>query len=282
MIERCNLENEIKVLDKGFVRLVDHMGDDSSITQAARTSYGDGTKSVSEDRALIRYLMRMMHTSPLEMVEFKFHIKCPIFVMRQQIRHRTANVNEYSGRYSEMRDEFYVPDESRIVNQSTTNKQGSSDKQLHNATSHRIMFEAEQDNAYRSYKDKLDDGMSREIARINLPLSNYTEFYWKMDLHNLFHFLRLRMDSHAQYEIQVFANAIYELIKPIVPIACEAFEDYRLNADSLSAEELHILRHIIFSRNITKEDILAEIQSEDNKLSKREINEFMVKLGYSI
>jgi len=273
--------NEIKVLDHGFVRLVDSMGDDSSIVDAARTSYGKGTKTVNEDRGLIRYLMRMYHNTPLEMVEFKFHIKCPIFVMRQQIRHRSANVNEYSGRYSIMTDDCYVPDLDRITKQSTNNNQGSSDEILSNAQEIQDRMKSQIQNDMNAYHDYLDDDLAREIARINLPLSNYTEFYWKIDLHNLFHYLRLRMDSHAQYEIRVLAEAIYELIKPIVPIACEAFEDYRLNSSNMSSMELDTLRHILFNRNISKDDIAADIQKMGQKLSKREISEFYRKLGYN-
>ena len=199
--ENTNLLNkEIKVLDKGFVRLVDVMGNDSSIVQAARVSYGVGTKTVNEDRGLIRYLLRHKHTTPFEMVEFKFHIKLPIFIARQWIRHRTANVNEYSGRYSEMKDEFYLPDVEQLRHQSTLNKQARSEEQLDNQVSLEIqeMMQDTQESLYNEYKDLLDKNLAREIARINLPLSNYTEWYWKIDLHNLFHFLRLRIDDHAQ------------------------------------------------------------------------------------
>lgn len=228
--KKSNIIYEYKCLDHGFVRLVDWMGDDTSIVQAARVSYGKGTKSVSEDTALIRYLMRNMHTSPFEMVEFKFHVKLPIFVARQWIRHRTANVNEYSGRYSEMPDEFYLPQPDQIRSQSSTNKQGRSSETIPQANEIISRMQKTQQILHDEYSDFLDMGLARELARINLPLSNYTEWYWKIDLHNLFHFLRLRLDSHAQYEIRVYADAIAKIIKQIVPIAYQAFEDYTLNA----------------------------------------------------
>lgn len=276
-----NTENrEIKVLDKGFVRLVDSMGDDSSITEAARTSYGKQTKTVRDDTGLIRYLMRMNHTSPFEFVEFKFHIKCPIFVMRQKIRHRTASVNEYSGRYSVMTDDCYIPELDRITSQSTSNNQGSTNDILENASDIQEIMKFQTEESLKEYHGFLDSGLSREIARINLPLSNYTELYWKIDLHNLFHYLKLRMDSHAQYEIRVFAEAIYELIKPIVPIACEAFEDYRINACNFSFKEMDVIRYLLMEKNIPVEDIKAIIQKLDNGLSKREITELISKLGY--
>ena len=224
------------LLNLGFVGLIDSMGNDSSIVQAARVSYGDGTKTVSEDRGLIRYLIRHLHTTPLEMVTLKFHAKMPIFVARQWIRHRTASVNEYSGRYSVMVDEFYVPELEHILPQSKTNNQGRSgemsleDKQ----TGQQCIIDSNK-NCYERYQELLgnpdiehswsDDfeGLSREMARGVLSVNNYTEWYWQINLHNLFHFLNLRMDNHAQYEIRVFANAMYELIKPIVPIALEEF-----------------------------------------------------------
>ncbi len=219
------LGKRIDCLDKGFVRLIDVMGDDAAIVQAARVSYGSGTKKVLEDRGLIRYLLRHAHTTPFEMVEFKFHVKLPIFVARQWIRHRTANVNEYSGRYSEMKDEFYTPNPNDIRPQSVLNKQGRSEETLPDGMAEQAAnaFKAGQDEAYAQYQEFLEQGIAREIARINLPVSNYTEWYWKIDLHNLFHFLRLRIDSHAQYEIRVFAEAIAELVKPFVPHAWEAF-----------------------------------------------------------
>ena len=237
------LGKRIDCLDKGFVRLIDVMGDDAAIVQAARVSYGSGTKKVLEDRGLIRYLLRHAHTTPFEMVEFKFHVKLPIFVARQWIRHRTANVNEYSGRYSEMKDEFYTPHPNDIRPQSVANKQGRSDETLPEGMAEQAAnaFKSGQDEAYAQYQEFLEQGIAREIARINLPVSNYTEWYWKIDLHNLFHFLRLRIDAHAQYEIRVFAEAIAELVQPFVPYAWEAFEDYVLNAHRLTAPDLKVM-----------------------------------------
>lgn len=263
---------EYKCLDHGFVRLVDYMGDDSSIVQAARVSYGKGTKSISEDTGLIRYLMRNMHTSPFEMVEFKFHVKLPIFVARQWIRHRTANVNEYSGRYSEMPDEFYLPQSDQVRSQSSNNKQGRSDDALSEAGNIIKMMESTQKHLYSEYSELLDKGLAREIARINLPLSNYTEWYWKIDLHNLFHFLRLRLDSHAQYEIRVYGEAIAAIIRQIVPIAYQAFEDYILYAARFSRNELLALK-LMMKGESANEEKLAELG-----LSKREIAEFKEKI----
>jgi thymidylate synthase (FAD) len=265
---------QIDCLDKGFVRLVDFMGDDAAVVQSARVSYGDGTKTVNEDRGLIRYLLRHKHTTPFEMVEFKFHIKLPIFIARQWIRHRTANVNEYSGRYSEMKDEFYLPDISQIRHQSTLNKQGRSDEVLPEDTSREIINKMEfvQNDLYSEYKNLLDEGVAREIARINLPLSNYTEWYWKIDLHNLLHFLRLRLDSHAQYEIRVYAEAMAEIIKEVVPISWEAFEDYHLKSMYFSKMELRGLKKIIAGEKV------EEINFESIGLKKREWDEFVIKM----
>jgi len=266
---------EIKCLDHGFVRLVDVMGDDSSIVQAARVSYGSGTKTVREDRGLIRYLMRHWHTTPFEMVEFKFHIKLPIFIARQWIRHRTANVNEYSGRYSIMKDDFYVPDLEQIRPQSENNKQGRSEEAFEPEKAKQIQdsISKVQKDLYKDYENLLDDNFARELARINLPLSNYTEWYWKIDLHNLFHFLRLRIDSHAQYEIRVFGEAMAEIVKQIVPHAWEAFEDYRLNAANFSKPELNALKELL---NGTK---VEDLNLEELKLSKREFGELKTKLN---
>lgn len=266
---------EIKCLDHGFVRLVDVMGDDSAIVQAARVSYGDGTKTVNEDRGLIRYLMRHQHTTPFEMVEFKFHIKLPIFIARQWIRHRTANVNEYSGRYSIMKDEFYVPDLEQIRPQSEVNKQGRSDETFatEKATQIREKLANVQTNLYAEYEGLLDENLARELARINLPLSNYTEWYWKIDLHNLFHFLRLRIDSHAQYEIRVYGEAMAEIAKKIVPFAWEAFEDYSLNSANFSKPELNAIKQLLAGKNIEDLD-LTELG-----LSKREFREFEAKMN---
>ncbi|MBX3042573.1 MAG: FAD-dependent thymidylate synthase [Candidatus Kapabacteria bacterium] len=268
------IEKEIKCLDKGFVRLIDVMGDDAAIVQSARVSYGKGTKSVNEDRGLIRYLMRHKHTSPFEMVEFKFHVKLPIFIARQWIRHRTANVNEYSGRYSEMKDEFYVPEISEIRTQSTINKQGRADESLPEESTSRILeiLNNRNSQSFSEYSEMLELGLAREIARINLPLSNYTEWYWKIDLHNLFHFLRLRIDSHAQYEIQVYGNAIAEIVKAAVPMAWEAFEDYILNSEMFSSIEMKAIKELI-GNDIPDVEKLVSMG-----LSKREAAEFLKKL----
>jgi len=265
---------EFPCLDKGFVRLIDVMGDDNAIVQAARVSYGSGTKKVHEDRGLIRYLMRHLHTTPFEMVEFKFHVKLPIFVARQWIRHRTANVNEYSGRYSEMKDEFYVPDPEQIRAQSATNKQGRADESFAAEESERIRttMRTTQENLYGEYQDLLETNLAREIARINLPVSNYTEWYWKIDLHNLFHFLRLRIDAHAQYEIRVYGQAMASIVKAAVPLAYEAFEDYIVNAQKFSHQELQIIKSLLPAIP-TEEELVAQ------GLSGREAREFVEKLS---
>jgi thymidylate synthase (FAD) len=267
------IDKEFKCLDKGFVRLVDFMGDDEAIVQAARVSYGKGTKTINEDRSLIRYLMRHRHTSPFEMVEFKFHVKLPIFVARQWIRHRTANVNEYSGRYSEMKDEFYIPDIEQIRHQSSVNKQGRSSNVFPENISKDIIsqLESTQKELFKEYSELLEIDLARELARINLPLSNYTEWYWKIDLHNLFHFLRLRLDNHAQYEIRVYGEVIAEIIREIVPLAFEAFEDYVLNSEFFSAQELKIIKSLIHT-NLPDNDTLKL-----SGLSSGEISEFKTK-----
>ncbi len=264
----------IPCLDKGFVRLVDSMGSDAAIVQAARVSYGAGTKQVSEDRGLIRYLMRHAHSTPFEMVEFKFHVKLPIFVARQWIRHRTANVNEYSGRYSVMQDEFYVPEGAQIRPQSATNKQGRAEETLSADDSAQILelLKNGQTKAYQDYETLLDHNFARELARINLPVSMYTEWYWKIDLHNLFHFLRLRMDAHAQYEIRVYAEAMAEMVRDITPLAFEAFEDYALNAVRLTAPEIRAMKRLLASNDLDDAALL------ESGLSKREMAEFRSKL----
>ena len=269
------LGKRIDCLDKGFVRLIDVMGDDAAIVQAARVSYGSGTKKVLEDRGLIRYLLRHAHTTPFEMVDFKFHVKVPIFVARQWIRHRTANVNEYSGRYSEMKDEFYTPHPNDIRPQSVANKQGRSDETLPEGMAEQAAnaFKSGQDEAYAQYQEFLEQGIAREIARINLPVSNYTEWYWTIDLHNLFHFLRLRIDAHAQYEIRVFAEAIAELVQPFVPYAWEAFEDYVLNAHRMTAPELKVMKHLLGSMEFPSDETLTELG-----LKGREAVEFKDKM----
>ena len=241
---------ELAVHDHGFIALVDAMPRlvpegktaDFAIVQAARVSYGAGTKQVNEDRGLVRYLMRHRHTTPLEMVEFKFHMAMPIFVARQWIRHRTANVNEYSARYSIVQDRFYRPTIENIRQQSKTNRQGG-DEPVDVGTAEeflRLLDEAEA--SYAKYLALTEKGVARELARAALPVSVYTEWYWKCDLHNILHFLSLRMDPHAQLEIQDYARAMYRLIQPIVPVACEAFEDYRLHDMHLTRLEIEALR----------------------------------------
>lgn len=262
---------EFKCLDKGFIRLVDVMGDDSAIVQAARVSYGKGTKSVRQDRELIRYLLRHRHTSPFEMVEFKFHVKLPIFVARQWIRHRTANVNEYSGRYSQMKDEFYIPDKEQIRLQNQFNRQGRSEDMLEDTDTNQIISKLSdiQSMLFAEYNSLLEKDIARELARINLPLSTYTEWYWKIDLHNLLHFLKLRMDGHAQYEIRVFADVIKEIIDNFVPITVEAFEDYILNAKTFSKQELLVLNELMVNNppddELLKKHDLAGLEAREFK-----------------
>jgi len=241
---------EVKVHDHGMVALVDVMPRlcpigktaDFAIVQAARVSYGDGTKKVNEDRGLIRYLARHRHTTPFEMVEFKFHHVMPIFIARQWIRHRTANVNEYSARYSIVRDRFYRPSLENVRKQSMSNRQGG-DEPIDEVTAKDFLAYLDKvESSYADYQKLMDKGVARELARIGLPVNVYTEWYWKIDLHNLFHFLSLRMDAHAQQEIRDYANAMYALVKPIVPIAAEAFVDYNLQAVHLTRLELESLR----------------------------------------
>ena len=241
------LDKEFPVLDKGFVRLVDYYGGDQRIVQSARVSYGEGTKTVSQDGALIDYLLRHQHTSPFEQVVMTFHVKMPIFVARQWVRHRTGRMNEVSGRYSIMKDEFYVPAEDKVAPQSTDNKQGRCNEAFDNETADKIIsqLEAGQKNAYENYSELIDSGLAREIARINLPLSLYTEFYWEMDLHNLFHFLKLRLDSHAQYEIRVYAETILEMCKAVAPMATKYFINHQNEGVNFSGEEMEALRAVL-------------------------------------
>jgi thymidylate synthase (FAD) len=258
---------EVKVHDLGFVKLLDVMGNDEEVENAARISYGEGTRKTSATRNLIRYLMRHKHTSPFEMCEIKFHLKLPIFVMRQLVRHRTANLNEYSGRYSVMSDDFYFPKGKNLKPQSSTNKQGREEGELGNDTGE-IEFEIFRifDGAKNAYHNLLDWNLSRELARIVLPVSNYTEVIWKTDLHNFFHFVKLRGDSHAQQEIQDFAHVMYHLVKPHFPLCCEAFEDYIRDAVTFSKKEMEIIK-----------DNLNNIVATD-RLSGREETEFLEKL----
>jgi thymidylate synthase (FAD) len=281
---------KFECLDHGFVYLVDYMGGDSSIVQAARVSYGIGTKTVNEDRGLIRYLMRHAHTTPFEMVEIKFHIKLPILVARQMIRHRTANVNEYSGRYSVMPDEFYVPEVEHVTLQSTANRQGGGDPLGAEAASEiRDQIEREQRLIREGYERMLDLDLRRELARVNLGVAQYTEWYWKCDLHNIFHFLRLRLDDHAQYEIRVYAEAMARIVRAVAPIAWEAFEDYALTAQRFSGLEMGALARLLDperpERAIDEDEIIAALPeawrqyTDEGKLKRnRERDEFLAKL----
>ncbi len=241
------LDVEIPCLDKGFVRLVDYLGGDQRIVQAARVSYGAGTKTVREDKGLIHYLLRNEHTSPFEQVVLTFHAKMPIFVARQWVRHRTARLNEISGRYSIMRDEFYVPAAETLRVQSANNKQARGDESLDPEAAAQIRAEMADDQAtiYAHYTQMLDQGLAREIARNNLPLSLYTEWYWQIDLHNLFRFLALRMDSHAQYEIRVYAEALAQCARAVCPLAYEAFEEHLLGSVRFSRAELMALQKML-------------------------------------
>ena len=247
-----------QVLDHGFVRVIDYMGDDSAICQAARVSYGKGTKSVQNDEGLIRYLMRHWHSTPFEMCEIKLHVKLPVFVARQWIRHRTANVNEYSARYSILDREFYIPAAEDLAAQSVVNNQGRGEA-LSGDEAARVLRYLQDDatRAYDHYEEMISDdgqqGLARELARMNLPANIYTQWYWKVDLHNLFHFLRLRADKHAQYEIRVYADAICDVVKDWVPAAYGAFEDYRLGGVQLSGKALDCLRRMLAGETVTQE-----------------------------
>jgi len=237
------LDKEIKVLDHGFIRLVDYMGGDSRIVQSARVSYGKGTKSVREDEALIDYLMRHQHTSPFEQVVLTFHCKMPIFIARQWIRHRAARVNEISGRYSVMEDEFYLPEETAIQYQNKDNRQGRDPQEVPVHLRQKVLniLAKGQQVAYDDYQKMLADDIARELARINLPLSLYTQWYWQIDLHNLFHFLELRMDEHAQWEIRQYANVIADITRTVAPLAFRAFETHVVNAVRFSGSEIQAL-----------------------------------------
>lgn len=270
--------SSIKVLSDGFVQLVDHMGSDAAVVQAARVSYGAGTKTPSDDRTLIRYLMRHRHTTPLEMCEVKFLVRVPMDTWRQWIRHRTASVNEYSTRYSEAIDSMDTTSESEWRAQSTANKQGSGE---HLSPEAGMGLTAEEANLHRMsrqiYESRLKLGVAREQARKDLPLSTYTEAYWKMDLHNLFHFLSLRMDSHAQYEIRQYANAVGKIVSELFPMCWEAFVDYRLNAVTFSGPEIEVLKGALGAK---KWDLFQAVAVEvvDDLLSKREWTELFAKL----
>ncbi|HEV2162973.1 MAG TPA: FAD-dependent thymidylate synthase [Stellaceae bacterium] len=279
------LYQAIPVLDHGFVRVIDYMGDDAAVVQAARVSYGKGTKKVTEDRGLIQYLMRHRHTTPFEMCEIKYHVKLPIFVARQWIRHRTANVNEYSARYSILDNEFYVPAPEQLAAQSATNRQGRGDVLPPNEAARVLhLLKRDAETAYRGYVEMLNEddagkpidekrtGLARELARMNLSLNFYTQWYWKTDLHNLLNFLSLRADAHAQYEIRVYAEAMIETLEKWVPITAEAFRQYRLGGAHLSANGLAVVKKLLAGEKVTQ---------EASGLSKREWTELMEALGRS-
>lgn len=272
----AHLYKAIPVLDHGFVRVIDYMGDDAAICQAARVSYGRGTKSVQNDEGLIRYLMRHWHSTPFEMCEIKLHVKLPVFVARQWIRHRTANVNEYSARYSILDREFYIPEPSHVNAQSVVNNQGRGGV-LEGAEAARVLeiLKSDSNRAYDNYEAMIaetgpdgepQDGLARELARMNLPSNIYTQWYWKVDLHNLFHFLRLRADAHAQYEIRVYADAICNVVADWVPAAYRAFEDYRLGGATMSNTALECIRRMVKGEEVTQ---------ETSGMSKGEWREFM-------
>ena len=259
----------------GFVKLLDVMGDDEEVENSARISYGEVTRKVNQTRNLIRYLMRHKHTSPFEMCEVKFHLKLPIFIMRQLVRHRTANLNEYSGRYSVMSNEFYLPEGDYLAKQSTTNNQGRGEV-LEQQGLLQFEFNRIYDGASMAYQVLLEHELSREVARALLPVANYTECIWKIDLHNFFHFVKLRSDSHAQREIRDYADAMYELVKPNFPICCEAFEDYIQGATTFSKQEMHMIKEVLEGA-----DAKAALTRVCYPLGKRETKEFLEKLGES-
>ncbi len=269
----------LPVLDHGFVRVMDYMGDDGAIVQAARVSYGRGTRKVSEDQGLIRYLMRHRHSTPFEMCEIKYHVKLPIFVARQWIRHRMASVNEYSARYSILDREFYIPEPAQLAMQSESNRQGRGDVLQGDAAA--AVLDLLRDDASRChdhYALMLGDeagesggyGLARELARMNLTLNTYTQWYWKADLHNLLNFLALRLDAHAQYEIRVYAEAMLTGVRAWVPQACAAFEEYRLGAFTFSASMLGVVRRMLAGESV---------EQKASGLSRREWDEMMGALA---
>jgi len=273
----------IPVLDHGFVRVIDYMGDDAAIVQAARVSYGRGTRRVSEDAGLIRYLMRHRHSTPFEMCEIKYHVKLPIFVARQWIRHRTANVNEYSARYSILDREFYLPEPEHLAAQSSANRQGRGDVLAGDEAAHVLnLLREDAIRTYDHYAEMLNEdeagaprdpsrqGLARELARMNLTLNTYTQWYWKIDLYNLCHFLSLRADAHAQYEIRVYAEAMLRTLQAWVPLAYQAFLDYRLGAATLSAQMLVAVRRMLAGETVDQ---------ASSGLNRREWIELMAALG---
>ena len=279
------LYEPLPVLDRGFVRVVDYMGDDAAIVQAARVSYGRGTRKTSEDQGLINYLMRHRHTTPFEMCEIKYHVKLPIFVARQWIRHRTANVNEYSARYSILDNEFYIPEPEHLAAQAATNRQGR-ERVLEGAAAQRVLelLRRDAEHAYAGYNELLNEngpdgptdptrpGLARELARINLTLGFYTQWYWKTDLHNLMHFLSLRADPHAQYEIRAYAETMLGTLARWVPMTYAAFLEYRMNAALISATGLAVIRRFLSGE---------QVDQRSSGLSAREWRELMALLARS-
>lgn len=277
------LYEPVPVLDHGFIRVIDYMGDDSAIVQAARVSYGRGTRKVTDDAGLINYLMRHRHTTPFEMCEIKFHVKLPIFVARQWIRHRTANVNEYSARYSVLDKEHYIPAPEHLASQSPENRQGR-DEPLVGEEASRVLTLLREDaeRCYAHYSEMLNEddagnprddqrrGLARELARMNLTLNTYTQWYWKIDLHNLFHFLSLRADPHAQYEIRAYAEAMLQIVSRWVPISYEAFLNHRLGGLYLSAKAVEVVKRLVAGQPVA---------AETSGLGKREWRELMAFLG---
>lgn len=278
------LYQPFEVLDHGFVRVIDYMGNDSSIVQSARVSYGAGTKKVNADKALINYLMAHRHSTPFEMCEIKFHIKLPIFVARQWIRHRTASVNEYSARYSIMEDEFYIPKAENLSAQSKVNHQGRDENKILNSQEQKMVLEIlkkDSQNAYKNYLEMINqdssgsivdenkEGLARELARMNLPLNCYTQWYWKVDLHNLLHFLKLRADLHAQYEIRVYAQKMLEIVEKWVPHSYEAFVKNNQSAKNFSGPALEVIKKLLKGE---------KVKAEETNLSAREFNELMITL----
>lgn len=282
------LGEPIPLLDHGFVRVVDYMGDDNAIVQAARVSYGKGTKQVNQDKGLINYLMRHWHTTPFEMCEIKFHVKLPMFVARQWIRHRTANVNEYSARYSILDKEFYVPAPEQLAPQSAKNHQGRTEgARLSPEEEARVLdiLKSDGSQCYAHYEELMNsdaqgnvlneekDGIARELARMNLTMNYYTQWYWKIDLHNLMHFLMLRADSHAQYEIRVYADAMIDILKKWVPFAYDAFMEYRLHSAHLSRSGVSAIQRMLKGEEVTQ---------ENSGLTKREWEELQATLNREI
>jgi len=275
------LYQPFELLDHGFVRVIDYMGNDAAVVQAARVSYGSGTKKINADKGLINYLMAHRHTTPFEMCEIKFHIKLPIFVARQWIRHRTASINEYSARYSIMEDEFYIPRAEHLAAQSKINHQGRDEARVLSADEQKRVLEILKKDSVQSYDHYLEminqdaagnpvnpekDGLARELARMNLPINCYTQWYWKIDLHNLLNFLYLRADSHAQYEIRVYAEAMLNLVQKWVPHCYEAFMKHRKEGKELSGAALEVVKKMVKGE---------KIDQENSGLSAREWGELM-------